>query len=115
MCIRDRYVPGTVSLPDFEVLNWIIDAKTRFPHTTFCGLSNDPVVGWPAREAGAALVIEHPLEIVKLAQFVRRYLAARFVAQIDSETLVDGTENVVESLWLKLPWADHATPTQTNE
>lgn len=104
--------PANANAPraGIEILNWLIESHRRFPHARFCGLSSKEALAWPIYEAGASLVIDHPLEVVKLARFVRQYHSTQ--GEFGRESQVAGTENVCESLWLRMPWKDHATATK---
>ena len=91
-----------------KILTWLVESRARFPNARFCGLSNETTIAWPIYEAGASLVIDHPLQVVHLARFVRRYVANLVSTEIVRESPLAGTENVCESLWLRLPWEVHA-------
>ena len=88
-----------------EHLDWLHGASRGYPDICFCGiLADDGVDAWTVYEAGASLVIRHPLEIPNLARVVRRYFRARSPAANSA-----GSAFTIESLWLNLPWCEHAT------
>jgi hypothetical protein len=82
-------------------LNWLYRAQQCFPHACFCGILVEPIDSWAVYEAGATLVVSHPLDVLGLARVVRRYFAARFASMASA-----GTEVTMESVWLSLPWRD---------
>jgi len=98
-----------------ETLDWLCTARRRFRDAGFCGICSAQADAWAVYEAGASLVIGHPLEVPSLARLVRRYFAVRFstlggsagVANMGvANTDVTDTGITAESVELSLPWSN---------